>query len=194
MMSSPTSPTDVLRFWFEPTPGENGPGRIVWFKRDDAFDRAIIQRFAATYDAARRGALDAWHGDADGTLALIIVLDQFPRNMFRDGPEAFATDAPARAVAGHALAAGFDMVLPPVQRWFAYLPFMHSELLADQERCVALFAPLQNDPVVGSAYGFAIRHRDVIARFGRFPHRNAALARQSTPDEIAFLREPGSRF
>lgn len=174
-----TDAAEILKFW-----SEAGPDK--WYKKDDAFDAAIRARFLETYEAASAGALDVWAGTAEGALALVIVLDQFPRNLFRNDARAFAADARALAVANAAIAAGFDSrIAPPMQQFF-YLPLMHSEALADQERCVDLFA--------GGAEEnrkYAIIHRDVIARFGRFPHRNAVLGRETTPEEQAFLDQGG---
>ncbi len=176
----------ILRFWFE----ETAPAQ--WFQKNDAFDDQIRTRFVGDYDLASAGIYDGWMDTGEGALALIIVLDQFPRNMFRGSPQAFATDAKALQVARHALDRRFDMLMPPVKRRFLYLPFEHAETLEDQDRSVALFAAMKKDDPLGHDY--ALRHRDVIARFGRFPHRNALLGRTSTPEEVAYLAEPGSGF
>lgn len=165
-----------------------------WFARSEAFDREIARRFSAVHADAATGRLDHWQGDAEGCLALVLVLDQFPRNMFRDTPRAFATDAKARAVAAHAVATGLDRDLHQRGRQFLYLPFEHSENLADQERCLALMKTLPGWQAENSAYDWARRHCDIIARFGRFPHRNAILGRVSTPEEERFLAQPGSSF
>lgn len=186
----------ILDFWFLPEdhPG-SGTYRAEWFRKDDAFDAAIRAGFGAEVDAALKGA--ACHGSDRALLARILLLDQFTRNIFRNTPRAFAGDAQALAFAETLVAAGRDKNLSPWQRWFAYLPFEHSESRLDQERSVALFAGLcreiQSD-AFNSAYDYAIRHREVIARFGRFPHRNAILGRESTAAEIAFLEQPGSSF
>lgn len=171
--------TDVLDFW-----REAGPAR--WFRKDDAFDEAFRRRFLGQHEAAARGELDGWAGDAQGALALILLLDQFPRNAFRGTPRMFATDAKARAVARAAVETGFDQAVEPLLRGFLYLPFMHSEELADHELSVAL-----NRPLGGESQRFAEHHRGIIARFGRFPHRNAVLGRSTTPEEQAFLDEGG---
>ena len=181
----------VLAFWFGTTqlaaPVEY---REAWFRRDEAFDRAIAENFAPDVDAAIAGGLDAMVADAEGALALTILLDQFPRNLFRGSARAFAGDLRARRIAAFALARGDERAMSPRHRVFLYLPFEHSEDMADQERSLALFATLDD----ANAYDYAVRHRDIVARFGRFPHRNAALGRASTPEEIEFLKTPGSSF
>ena len=186
---------EILAFWFLP-PGDPGRGamRDVWFRRDAEFDAAIAARFIGAVEAASGGALDHWAASAVGALALILVLDQFPRNLFRGAARAFATDAKARAIAARALAAGFDRALAPVERMFVYLPFEHSEDLADQQRAVELFAALPPAPWRDGTLEFARRHLAAIERFGRFPARNAALGRASTPEEIAFLAANPSGF
>lgn len=178
-MNAPVSAADVTAFW-----REAGPAR--WFAKDDAFDAAFKSRFEATHHAAAAGALDRWAVDADGTLALLLLLDQFPRNAYRGTGHMFATDGKARAIARAAVEAGLDREVDAMLRPFFYLPFMHSEKLADQERCVALCAP-----IAGETLRFAIEHRDIIARFGRFPHRNQALGRETTPEERSFLEDGG---
>ena len=157
-----------------------------WFAKDDAFDAEFKSRFEAAHHAAASGALDAWADDADGALALLVLLDQFPRNAFRGSAHMFATDGKARAVARAPIAAGLDQQVGDTLRPFFYLPFMHSESLADQERSVELNAALD-----ANTQRFAVLHRDIIARFGRFPHRNKALGRETTPEEQAFLDEGG---
>jgi len=199
----------VLDFWFLPPdhPG-HGAYRPEWFRKDAAFDEAIRERFGTDVEAAfmsptgRSGmvstgnaALDA---ESDETLlARILLLDQFTRNIFRDTPRAFAGDVQALSIATALVTAGRDKNLSPFQRWFAYLPFEHSESLLEQERAVALFAGLRREmqnEAFDSACDYALRHREVIARFGRFPHRNAILGRESTAEEIGFLGQPGSSF
>ncbi|MBZ0226208.1 MAG: DUF924 family protein [Comamonas sp.] len=175
---------DVLAFWFEQaTPGQ-------WFAHDDAFDAAIRARFAALHEAAARGELWRWRVDAPGRLAEIIVLDQFSRNLHRGNGLAFAQDAMALVLAQELVAQGLDMRLPVVQRAFAYLPWMHSESGVVQQESLRLYTALAQ-PV---NLHFAHQHADIIARFGRYPHRNAALGRASTPGETEFLRQPGSSF
>ena len=186
-----TTAQDVLDFWFA-----DGPDmfRKAWFQRDDSFDAAIGERFAATMAQAASGAHDAWAGTAPGRLALLILFDQFPRNLFRGSARAFATDAQARALAAAAVTAGEDVRLTPVQRVFVYLPFEHSEAMADQDRSVALFEGLRDVPAMAApdaAIDYAWRHRAVIRQFGRFPHRNAALGRDSTDAERTWLAAGG---
>ncbi len=175
-MSGNVAAADIVTFW-----REAGPER--WFKKDPAFDDEIRRRFLAAHEAAAAGTLSAWETNAEGTLALLILLDQFPRNMFRGDARAFATDPHARAIAAGALVRGFDAQVPAGLRPFFYLPFEHSETLADQERSLALYK------ASGDADGlkWAEAHADIIRRFGRFPHRNAALGRATTAAEQAFL-------
>lgn len=174
-----TSAHDVITFW-----RDAGPER--WFRKDDAFDAQFRERFLAAHEAAAAGTLDAWADTADGTLALLVLLDQFPRNAFRGSPRMFATDAKALAIADAAVTRGVDQAVDAALRAFVYMPFMHSERLADQERCVALATPLG-----GGTLRYAEVHRDAIARFGRFPHRNALLGRTTTPEEQRYLDEGG---
>jgi len=169
------TPQAVLAFW-------RAAGSDKWFTKDAAFDAEIRARFLATYEAAAAGKL-AWEDGPDGTLALVIVLDQFPRNMFRDSARAFAADPLAREIATRAIDRGFDRQVPLAERNFLYLPFEHSEDLADQERCVALNRASGD----ADALKWAELHADIIRRFGRFPHRNKVLGRATTPDEQAFL-------
>jgi uncharacterized protein (DUF924 family) len=175
---------EVLGFWFhELTPAH-------WFKRDDAVDAAIDRRFRLLHASVAAANVEILAGHANAALAGVIALDQFPRNMFRGTPRAFATDARALALAEAALDAGFDRDMGLHQRLFLYLPFEHSEALADQERAVALIAALGDAEYTR----YAIAHRDVIARFGRFPHRNGILGRISPPEEITYLAQPGNGF
>jgi uncharacterized protein (DUF924 family) len=169
----------VLTFW-----KEAGPSR--WFRKDAAFDSEFRGRFMAAHEAATRGELDDWARDASGALALLLLLDQFPRNCFRGDARAFASDAKARGIARAALQAGFDTQVTPELRNFFYLPFMHSEELADQDLAVDLTRKLGDEPL-----RYAIMHRDIIEKFGRFPHRNAVLGRKTTPDEQRFLDDGG---
>ena len=185
-------PNDVLTFWFE---GDAALFRDKWFKADAMFDATCRERFAAALDAARAGAYDSWTATPRGTLALVILLDQFSRNIHRGTPAAFAADANARQVAASAIERGDDQTLGPVERIFLYLPFEHSEDLADQDRSVRLFESLRGTcETAESAVEYAERHRDVIRRFGRFPHRNAFVGRESTPDELAHLAKYSSGF
>lgn len=177
---------EIINFWFV----ETEP--VQWFQKNETFDSQIRDRFHATWAMARDGLCDNWKGDAQGCLALAIVLDQFPRNMFRDTPEAFATDAQALLVSKYAIAKGFDQILLPEQRRFIYLPYEHSENLADQNKSVELFAKMKKDDPMG--YEYALRHRDVIEKYGRFPHRNAILGRANSPEEQEYLAQPGAGF
>ena len=183
------TPNDVLEFWFA---GDPAAFRKLWFESSAEFD-AACSRFTGALRDAKAGALDHWTATPRGTLALIILLDQFSRNLHRGSPEAFAADAKARDIARSAVAKGFDQVLGPVERLFVYLPFEHSENLADQDEAVRLFATLCQT-LGEDSIRYTERHRDVIRRFGRFPHRNAALGRVSTPDELAYLAEPDAGF
>lgn len=178
-MADLPSSQDLLHFW-----REAGPQR--WFRRDDTFDAQFRDRFLAAHEAAAAGRLQSWLDAADNALALVLLLDQFPRNAFRGTPRMYATDAQARAAADAALAASHDLRVDALLRPFFYLPFMHSEDLRDLERCVALC-----EAVGGENLRFARHHRDVVARFGRFPHRNAVLGRHSTAEEERFLAEGG---
>jgi uncharacterized protein (DUF924 family) len=184
-----TTPADVLAFWFA---GDVSSRRAVWFQKDDDFDggcRALLD----AHEAAKRGELDHWAATAEGALALLILLDQLSRNLHRGSAEAFAADPHARAIASAAVARGFDRALTPVQRMLVYLPFEHSEDMVDQDRSVALFETLRGD-LGDQTIDYAIRHRDVIRRFGRFPHRNAVLGRANTAAEDDYLKEPGAGF
>ncbi len=196
-------PDEVLEFWF---PADQDRANALWWGKDPALDAEIRERFAATLSAARAGELDSWAETARGRLALIVVLDQLSRNILRGDPSTYAADAQARALTLAGLERGHDRALRPIERLFFYLPLEHSEALADQQRCVALMQELADEvaaePGVDDArrdrfagfVDYAIRHRDIIARFGRFPHRNALLGRSSTAEELEFLTQPGSSF
>lgn len=180
------SKQDVLHFWFV----ESQPAQ--WFQKNEDFDNQIRDRFLSTVHMARDGLCDEWAHQAEGALALCIVLDQFPRNIFRNKAEAYASDEMALQVSAGAIAKGFDRLFPPVRRRFLYLPYEHSEFMEHQDRSLALFSTMKDeDPV---AYEYAQRHRDVIERFGRFPHRNAALGRTSTAEELIYLSGPDAGF
>jgi uncharacterized protein (DUF924 family) len=177
---------EILSFWFE----ETRPSQ--WFQKNEEFDGQIRDRFHVSYKMARDGLCDSWNIDAQGCLALCILLDQFPRNMFRDSKQAFETDGKALLVAKHAIAKGYDQLLPPVKRRFIYLPFEHSESLNDQKRCVELFESIKDEDPLG--YDYAVKHLEVIERFGRFPHRNKVLGRKNTPEEQEYLASPDAGF
>ena len=178
---------DVLSFWFADDPAVWRDDR--WFEADPDFDREVCERFGLMLQAAVDGALDAWSATAEGALALVIVLDQFGRNIHRGTFLAFAGDAHARRIAEAVVARGDDLALTPVQRVFLYMPFLHSEGLRDQNTSLALFRRLLSFPEVAEAVGYAAERREIIRRFGRYPQRNAALGRDSTPEEVAFLAE-----
>ncbi|TVR96550.1 MAG: DUF924 domain-containing protein [Rhodospirillales bacterium] len=180
----------VLRFWFGPDGGRAGTERPEWFTADPAFDAACRDALGAETERALAGDLDDLVATPSGTLALVVLLDQLPRNIHRGTAAAFAGDAAAKRVAERLIDRGFDRVLTRVQRLFLYLPFEHSEDIEDQERAVALFEALGHDGWLD----YARRHRDVIAQFGRFPHRNEALGRDSTEAEREFLADTGSGF
>jgi uncharacterized protein (DUF924 family) len=166
----------VVAFW-------SAAGPDKWFAKNEAFDSEVRRRFLTLHEAAAAGRLSEWEAAPEGALALVILLDQFPRNMFRNDARTFATDPMALSTAGRALSRGFDRLVPPQLRTFFYLPFMHSENLADQERCVALYRAVNDE----YSLKYAEDHADIIRRFGRFPHRNAILGRRTTPEEQAFL-------
>jgi uncharacterized protein (DUF924 family) len=198
-------PEDVLQFWFGPPEAPPAP-REAWFRKDADFDERIRAAFGPLVDDALAGALPAaqgWRGSPRATLAEILVLDQFPRNLFRGSARSFAGDPRALALALGLLTTGGDAMLSALERWFAYLPLEHAEDLALQDRCVALFTrlaaadasrPAALDAPLASALDYAERHRAVIRRFGRFPHRNEWLGRASSAEELDFLSQPGSRF
>ena len=183
-MSKSTTPEDILNFWFSERV------KPLWFKKSADFDREIEQRFFDTYQLAKTGELDDWRDRSKNILALIIVLDQFPRNMFRNTPQAFATDNRAVELTKYAVSNNYQQNLSPEERTFLYMPLMHSENKKDQEKCVALFTKLGREDNLK----FAIKHKEIIDRFDRFPHRNEILGRESTPEEKEFLTQPGSSF
>lgn len=186
---------DILEFWFG-LPGDEGFGqsREAWWRKDPAFDAQIRSRYLDQYRRAVAGELDSMAQASEGALALILMLDQYSRNMFRGKPEAYASDEQALGLAHEALGAGFDQAVPPLWRGFFYMPFEHSETLADQDLSVSLFAALPVKKEWDETMAAAHRHREIIARFGRFPHRNEILGRESTPEEIEFLKQPNSSF
>ena len=194
---------DILGYWFGNESGDAATAkaqRQLWWAKDAAVDADIRKRFGAVVAAAATGAHDEWMATPRGRLALILLFDQFPRNMYRDTPQAFAYDWLACRVALDGINDGIEQSLRPIERVFFYLPLEHAESLPLQERCVALFTALaaatpEADRNVFSGYvDFAVRHQDIIRRFGRFPHRNRILGRPSTPEETAFLQQPGSSF
>jgi uncharacterized protein (DUF924 family) len=192
-----TTARDVRDFWFgEPDSAIEGQPRREWFVKKDAFDAGIRTRFGAAIEQALQGGLREWDEEGpQGVLARILVLDQFTRNAFRNTPRSFEGDALALAAARMLVDAGADKTLAPWQRSFVYMPFEHAEDAYMQERAVELFSVLAAEhPGFDETLDYAHRHRSVIARFGRFPHRNAILGRVSTPEETEFLRQPGSRF
>jgi uncharacterized protein (DUF924 family) len=202
-MTEPVVPQDVLDEWFGGAPDDPATAERkapLWWGRSEATDAALRERFAATHEAAGRGELDGWAATPAGRVALVVVLDQLSRNLHRGTPRAFAHDPAALRLATEAVERGEDRTLPFFHRVFLYLPFEHSERLDDQERCCRLMdrlvaespAPLQE--LARGYLDYARQHRDIVARFGRFPHRNAILGRPSTPEELRFLEQPGSSF
>lgn len=185
----------VLDYWFGPKDGDEfGKLRKIWFGGGPQVDEEIRARFGALHVRACAGELAAWAETADGSLALIVVLDQFSRNLHRGTAGAFAVDAMARGIASRAIDRDFDEQVLPVQRWFFYLPFEHAESLADQRRAVALFEALPAEPSRDMGVEYAKKHLAVIEKFGRFPHRNEMLGRESTPEETRWLADGGARF
>lgn len=172
------TPQDILDFWFSEATEAH------WFVRSDDLDKEIIRRFSTIYEQAVDGALSSWKADARSALALTLIFDQFPRNMFRGSPKAFASDPLACALSKYALEHDYDKAVDEKARQFFYLPLMHSENVEDQEHCVKLYKALGND----FALGFAKEHRDIVRDFGRFPHRNAVLGRENTAEETEFLK------
>jgi uncharacterized protein (DUF924 family) len=184
---TPVTPSDILDFWFS-------QDRKAWFEKNPAFDEEIRTRFLTLFERALREELNLWRQEPASCLALVILLDQFPRNMFRGGARSFAGDPLARDAARTILDNGWDKAMTPDERMFAYLPFEHSESLADQERCLALMTEISASPETADLPKWAEAHLVIIRRFGRFPHRNATLGRASTSEETDFLKQPGSRF
>ncbi|NQZ14662.1 MAG: DUF924 domain-containing protein [Alphaproteobacteria bacterium] len=177
---------DIIHFWFE----ETQPSQ--WFQVNPEFDALTKEKYEDAYNSAAAGQFDDWQKNADGALALCILLDQMPRNMFRGTPKAFATDKKALVAAKFAISKGLDQVLPVVKRRFLYLPFEHSEVLSDQVRCVELFEKIKDEDKLGHDY--ALRHLQVVEKYGRFPHRNKILGRENTPEEEEYLAQPGAGF
>jgi uncharacterized protein (DUF924 family) len=187
----------VLDFWFgAPGTPAHGQNRPEWFRKNAAFDAEVATRFSALIDEALAGGLREWEAaGAPSALARILLLDQFTRNAFRGTARSFDGDALALQAAQAMVATGLDLQLPPLQRWFVYLPYEHAEDLAVQEASLPLFAALgRAEAALAGTMEYAQRHRDIVFRFGRFPHRNAILGRASSAEELAFLQEPGSSF
>ena len=191
----PTEADEVLAFWFgsEDEPGY-GEFREAWFRKDPEFDQQVQERFGPLYERAAAGELDGWREEARSCLALVICLDQFPRNMFRGDGRTHATDDKALETAKYALERALDRELPPFQRVFVYMPFMHSESVEDQRRSVELFGRLAEKPGAPDLTSYAVGHMEIVERFGRFPHRNVILGRETTPEEAEFLQGPDSSF
>ncbi|CAN5681821.1 DUF924 family protein [soil metagenome] len=191
----PSEPGEILDFWFgrEDEPGY-GEFRDEWFQKDEAFDNEVRERFLDDYERAARGEYEGWQEEPESCLALVIVLDQFPRNLFRGDARTHATDDRALEISESAIERELDRKLPPFQRMFLYMPFMHSEDVVVQRRSVELYESLAAAENGRDVSDFAVSHRDIVERFGRFPHRNALLGRDTTPEEAAFLKKPGSSF
>jgi uncharacterized protein (DUF924 family) len=183
----------VLNFWFGEGP-DYGKVHKRWFEKDPAFDAVVTKEFKKLHDEMLAGKHREWVDDPRDCLARIIVLDQFPRHIHRGSARSFSSDALALEAAKHLVAKGWDRDLLPVERMFAYLPFQHSEALEEQDRACELCEALKAFPETADAYRYALAHRDIIRRFGRFPHRNALLGRASAAEEIEFLKQPGSSF
>ena len=184
---------EILRFWFG-AGADYGKAHKRWFEKDLTFDALVTKRYQKLHREMLDGGCREWLQTPRACLARIIVLDQFPRHVYRGSAGAFSSDPLALEAAKHLISQGWDRDMLPVERMFVYLPFEHSESLADQERACALCKPLAAFPETATVHRYALAHRDIIARFGRFPHRNAALGRPSTPEETEFLRQPGSAF
>jgi uncharacterized protein (DUF924 family) len=191
----PSRAGEVLDFWFgrEGEP-EYGQFRDEWFRKDPEFDATVTEKFADLYEEAAAGELDGWRGTAESCLALVIVLDQFPRNMFRGDGRTHAEDGRALGASKYAVEHAMDRELPAFQRMFLYMPFMHSESVEDQRRSVELFERLAGEEGAPDVVSYAVAHKDIVERFGRFPHRNGILGRETTPEEVAFLTTEGSSF
>ena len=191
----PSRAGEVLDFWFghEGDP-EYGRFRDEWFRKDPAFDARVTEQFADLYEEAAVGNLDGWRDAAESCLALVILLDQFPRNMFRGDGRTHAADGEALVTSRYAVEHALDRELPAFQRMFLYMPFMHSESVEDQRRSVELFERLAGEEGAPDVVSYAVAHRDIVERFGRFPHRNGILDRETTPEEAEFLTKEGSSF
>ena len=191
----PSRAGEVLDFWFgREDDQEYGQFREEWFRKDPEFDARVTKQFADLYEEAVAGGLDGWRDDARSCLALVIVLDQFPRNMFRGEGRTHAADGVALESSKYALEHALDRELPAFQKMFLYMPFMHSENREDQRRSVELFQLLADEPGAPDVTSYAAGHREIVERFGRFPHRNGILDRETTPEEAEFLKTEGSSF
>lgn len=187
--------SSILEFWFGPQDSKaRGAARDVWFRKDAAYDAEIRTRFGDATDIALAGGHGEWCVTAEGALARVLLLDQFTRNIHRDTPTSFAGDARALSTAQDVVDRGLDHALDPYGRWFLYMPFEHAEDRTAQEQSLALFGALAEETGLAAPLEWARKHADIIARFGRYPHRNAILGRTSTPEELAFLDQPSSRF
>jgi len=192
-MTSDSLAGQVLEFWFG-AGADYGKRHKRWFEKDPSFDDRVHSGFGVLLQEVVSGKHADWLREPAACLARVLVLDQFPRHIYRGAAQAFSADPLALQAARHAVAEGYDAGMLPVERLFLYLPFEHSETLEDQERACQLTAALESFPETNDAYRYAVAHREIIARFGRFPHRNAALGRASTPEELEFLQQPGSAF
>lgn len=193
-MILPREAKDVLDFWFG-TSDDLSANSSMWFKKSDELDAEIKERFEPLLTKFKEGQLKTWQETPLGCLAHVILLDQFTRNMFRDQKVMYDFDENARELTRLAVSKSFDEELPPQQRWFLYMPMMHSEVLADQEESLKLFGKLKSaDESFSGTYVYAQKHYDIVKNWGRFPHRNEILGRDSTPEEIEFLKTPGSSF
>lgn len=184
----------VLDYWFGDGSDAARRQHELWFAGSARVDAEVRERFLPQVERAERREFDHWKERPDSCLALIVVLDQFPLMIFRGEARGYRDGDLALPVARHLVEQGFDAGYAPSQRLFAYLPFEHSEEIADQERALELFGKIRHQPGMAMAYDYAVKHWEVVKRFGRFPHRNEAFGRVSTPDEIEFLTQPGSRF
>jgi uncharacterized protein (DUF924 family) len=185
---------EILDFWFGPRDSaERGKSRALWFRKDAAIDQAIRARFGGAVDTALAGGFSEWTTPRDA-LARVLLLDQFTRNLYRESPRAFAGDSLALGISKAVVASHDDQKLMPVERWFLYMPFEHAEEAAAQQASLELFTRLRDETGLGDPLVWAERHAAVIRRFGRYPHRNAILGRESTVEEIEFLATAGSRF
>ena len=199
-MKNTFSPQDILDFWFGKNPSEPLSNQARWWKKDPAFDEEIRVRFSDLLESARKGELQSWESSPKGLLALVIVLDQFSRNCYRGDSDSFAADTRALRLSLDGQIKSWDQKMTPVQRWFFLMPMMHSEDREIQRRSIAAYqqlaagAPPELKTALEGALDYARQHASIVERFGRFPHRNQILSRTSTPEELEFLKQPGSSF